>query len=47
MQVQYNLIFKDTLHQYPLNGTEERFNKFTVIIRLEVIVNYFFSLETY
>ena len=47
MQVQYNLIFKDILHQYSLNITEEKFNKFMVIIRLEVIVNYFFSLANY
>ena len=46
MQVQYNLIFKDILHQYSLNITE-KFNKFMVIIRLEVIVNYFFSLANY
>ena len=47
MQVQYNLIFKDILHQYSLKITEEKFNKFMVIIRLEVIVNYFFSLANY
>ena len=47
MQVQYNLIFKDILHKYSLNIIEEKFNKFMVFIRLEVIVNYFFSLANY
>jgi len=47
MQIQYYLIFKDILHQYSQNITEKRFNKFMVIIRLEVIVNYFFSLANY
>ena len=35
------------IKQLLLGNTEEKFNKFMVIIRLEVIVNYFFSLANY
>lgn len=45
MQFLSNLILKDRVSAFFI--TEERLNKFMVIMRLEVIVNYIFSLATF